>query len=140
MWLELYYQNSGNPSWYVRFSSLSSVYTRAESILNQDLNIELYANNFKVNGTTILTPSYAGTMQSTPITLFGRYSADGQTFVGSNIQVSSFVVRSADNSLKLNLVPAKNSSNIIGMYDTVSGQFFPNACNGTFADGPAVGN
>ncbi len=32
----------------------------------------------------------------------------------------------------INLVPAKNSNNVIGMYDTVSGTFFTNAAT----DGP----
>jgi hypothetical protein len=38
----------------------------------------------------------------------------------------------------MNLVPAKNSSGVIGMYDTVSGQFFTNQGTGEFVAGPAV--
>ena len=37
----------------------------------------------------------------------------------------------------INLVPAKNSNNVIGMYDTVSGTFFTNSGTGDFA-GPAA--
>lgn len=39
---------------------------------------------------------------------------------------------------KLDLVPAKNSSNVVGMYDLVSGQFFTNAGTGDFIAGPEV--
>jgi len=36
------------------------------------------------------------------------------------------------------LIPCKNSSNVIGMYDLVSGQFFTNQGTGTFTAGPTV--
>ena len=39
-----------------------------------------------------------------------------------------------------NFVPAKNSSNVAGMYDTVSGQFFTSPNGNNFTAGPAVGN
>ena len=39
--------------------------------------------------------------------------------------------------LVFNGIPAKNSSNV-GMYDTVSGTFFPDAAGGNFIAGPAV--
>lgn len=36
----------------------------------------------------------------------------------------------------INLVPAKDSNNVIGMYDTVSGNFFTNQGTGDFVGGP----
>lgn len=36
----------------------------------------------------------------------------------------------------LNLVPARNSSGALGMYDTISGKFYTNAGTGTFIAGP----
>ena len=44
------------------------------------------------------------------------------------------------NTLVRDFVPAKNSSNVVGMYDTVSGQFFTNQGTGEFTAGPPVGN
>lgn len=38
----------------------------------------------------------------------------------------------------LNLVPARNSSGALGMYDTISGKFYTNAGTGTFIAGPEV--
>ena len=36
------------------------------------------------------------------------------------------------------MIPAKNSSNVLGMFDTVSQTFFTNAGTGTFTAGPAI--
>ena len=38
----------------------------------------------------------------------------------------------------LNLVPARNSSGALGMYDTIGGKFYTNAGTGTFIAGPNV--
>ena len=40
-----------------------------------------------------------------------------------------------NNTLVRDFIPAKNSSGVIGMYDTVSGNFFTNAGTGTFTAG-----
>ncbi len=45
---------------------------------------------------------------------------------------------SKNGSLVRDFVPAKNSSGVVGMYDTVSGQFFTNAGSGTFVAGPEI--
>ncbi len=37
-----------------------------------------------------------------------------------------------------NFIPTKDSNNVVGMYDTVSGQFFTNAGTGEFIAGPEV--
>ena len=40
---------------------------------------------------------------------------------------------------KINLIPARrNSDSVLGMYDTVSGEFFTNAGSGTFTAGPEI--
>ena len=42
-------------------------------------------------------------------------------------------------NLDLNLIPAKrNSDGVLGMYDSISGQFFTNSGTGTFTAGPVV--
>jgi hypothetical protein len=44
-----------------------------------------------------------------------------------------------DNGTRVrDLIPAKNSSNVVGLYDFVTGQFFTNAGTGTFVAGPVV--
>ena len=42
-------------------------------------------------------------------------------------------------TLVRNLVPAKNSSGVVGMYDTVNNVFYTNKGTGTFTAGPVVG-
>lgn len=42
------------------------------------------------------------------------------------------------NTLVRNMIPAKNASNVVGMYDLVSGQFFTNQGTGDFTAGSAV--
>jgi hypothetical protein len=41
-------------------------------------------------------------------------------------------------TLQRDFIPAKNSDNVVGMYDTVSKTFFTNAGSGTFTAGPVV--
>ncbi|MBQ9540113.1 MAG: hypothetical protein IJU89_01670 [Alphaproteobacteria bacterium] len=43
-----------------------------------------------------------------------------------------------NNNLIMNLVPAKNSSGVVGLYDFVSGQFFTNSGTGEFIAGPVA--
>ena len=43
-----------------------------------------------------------------------------------------------DGTLVRNFIPAKNSSNVIGLYDMVSKAFFTNAGSGSFTAGPAI--
>ncbi len=44
-----------------------------------------------------------------------------------------------NNTLVRDLVPAKNSSGVIGMYDTVNNRFYENASTGEFVAGPVMG-
>ncbi len=50
----------------------------------------------------------------------------------------SYKVWNTDGNLIQNFIPAKNSSGVVGMYDTVSGNFFTNAGTGSFIAGPVV--
>ncbi len=68
--------------------------------------------------------------------LFARYynGSYGYYFKGG---VKQYKITRNGNII-LNLIPAKNSSNEIGMYDTFSGQFFRNQGSGTFTAGPEI--
>ena len=51
----------------------------------------------------------------------------------------SYKVWNTNDELIQNFLPARrNSDNVVGMWDTVSGRFFTNAGTGTFVAGPAV--
>lgn len=90
-----------------------------------------YDNNTK----TITSPQAGQTFNCIkPITLFKRL---GTTSNFVPVRMYSFKLYQ-DNALMMNLVPAKNASGIIGMYDTVSCTFFTNSGTGSFVAGPEV--
>ena len=69
---------------------------------------------------------------------FYLFSADG---TGVSTQEHKIYYANIYNgeTLVRSLVPAKrNSDNVLGMYDTVSGQFFTNQGSGTFVAGPEI--
>ena len=87
------------------------------------------------NGVKTITPPQAGTTFSTQndIWLFLRPN----TNVG--VGVKMYYCKLWDNgTLVRDFVPAKNSSGVVGMYDTVSGTFFENAGTGEFIAGDPV--
>ncbi len=54
-------------------------------------------------------------------------------------QVKVFMLRLYDNTtLVRNFIPARNSDNVIGMYDTVTKTFFTNSGTGSFIAGPEI--
>jgi len=55
------------------------------------------------------------------------------------VRIYSYSVKNINGTLIQNFVPAKNSANVLGMYDTVSGTFFTNAGgNDNFVAGPVA--
>ena len=75
----------------------------------------------------------ATTAATQPIYLFGLNNI-GTAAPNPDWRVYSFEVYD-DSVLIRNLIPAKNSSGVVGMYDTVSGQFFTNSGSGSFLPG-----
>ena len=102
-------------------------------------DITLGNGSVTINGTTITgTPDTPFTTNMTVLVgaawASNYTSVDGRRFVG---KVYAFSYKLGGQTL-VNLVPAKNSSNVVGMYDTVSGTFFTNAGDGNFTAGPPV--
>ena len=79
------------------------------------------------NGTLTYSDS---TLTTANIYLFDRSTAGGTWLT----RFYSFTIYS-ENVLVRNFVPAKNSSNVIGMYDLVEGKFYTNQGTGTFTAG-----
>lgn len=71
------------------------------------------------------------------MTLFGRNTGSEIARIGT-LRIYYFTLY--DNGVLIqNLIPAKrNSDNVLGMYDTVSGTFLTNAGTGTFTAGPTA--
>ncbi len=89
--------------------------------------------------TTGAEDTQAGTYTGyTPATAQIRLFCNGasQCVSGAN---TVYMARLKKNGVLVrNFIPAKNSSNVVGMYDTVSKTFFTNAGSGSFTAGPVV--
>ena len=71
--------------------------------------------------------------------LFARHGTNGvQTADGNGTKIYYHKEYLANGTLVLNMVPCKNASNVLGMYDLVSGQFFVNQGTGDFTAGDPV--
>ncbi|MBP9999352.1 MAG: hypothetical protein KBT14_01505 [Proteobacteria bacterium] len=88
----------------------------------------------ETNGTTYLNNSPT----NNSLYLFNLNVSGGTDYKNKNVKIYYYKASKNDN-LVFNAVPAKrNSDNVLGMYDTVSGQFFENAGTGDFIAGPVV--
>lgn len=98
-------------------------------------------NSFKVDGTTLYTFTSSTFTTPSSILLFSCHTgSDGSTVDTRRMvgKVYSFKIYN-NNALVRNLVPARRElDNAVGMYDTVTDQFFGNAGTGTFIEGPEV--
>ncbi|MBR6752361.1 MAG: hypothetical protein IKL95_03790, partial [Alphaproteobacteria bacterium] len=68
--------------------------------------------------------------------LFAR-NANGTTNTFAKVKLKETII-TKNGSVARNFIPAKNSSGVVGMYDTVSGTFFENAGTGEFVAGPVA--
>lgn len=102
---------------------------------------KISADGFYIDG--VLQGSFPATTFETPFTvkLFAfeqASSSSGTPTVGGGVgRCRRFKVYQGD-TLVMDLIPAKNPTNDIGMYDLVSGQFFTNQGTGSFVAGPAA--
>ena len=123
-------------------TSFSSIGIFSETQSLTKTNIETYweTNGSKLKQTTIIngvTQTYSN-YGRTPrkITIFkGADWADANSYWAGKL--FSFIIK-RNGSVILNLIPAKNSNNVVGMWDTVSKTFFTNAGTGSFIAGPVV--
>ncbi len=91
----------------------------------------------KIDGVAIDTRGNVSIITPTTATLFGVHATSSTTMYYGNYKIYSYK-KWTDGELVQNFIPVKNSSNEIGMYDTVSEQFFRNRGSGTFTAGPVV--
>jgi hypothetical protein len=91
-------------------------------------------NKWAYNDTTGSFPSYSNmTTITKPLYLFARNDGSGVDRFAKQRTYSSKIYD--DGILVRDFVPAKNSNNVVGMYDIVSGTFFTNAGTGEFVAG-----
>ena len=136
VWRLLIYDEHGYTLFYTNTKSYNPRVTFSNSLRisdNQRYLISMDYNNATANGTEYNYNSYyLGTTNNTTIKLFH----EGQ--VSTKVSIYSCVVYDND-VLILDLIPARrDSDNVVGMFDTVSGTFFTNSGTGNFTAGPVV--
>jgi hypothetical protein len=107
--------------------------------LNQDYIVDFSQTEAFVNGQVqkLLTGDSQGSTGTSSIKLFAGGANGGNNYY-SNTRIYYFLLYDGDNLVR-NMIPARrNSDNVVGMWDTISGTFFTNAGRGSFIAGPAV--
>lgn len=134
LWIETYDDSN---TWYVRYGSPQSVHINSSASQLSGTFI-VSKNSFVVNGTKILEPSF-NNMSPNPMTIFSRYSANGTIpATGASVQISAVRVKNGNSIVHKYISARRNSDNVLGMYDTVNGQFYTNQGSGTFTAGPEI--
>ena len=124
-----------------QFGTGGTAYAGPRIVIGDWFTAKSSADGYYVNDTAYQAPIPTGDFE-TPYTV--KLFAFEQSAPGGDPTVGCGVGRCADfkiytnNVLMMDLVPVKNSSNVIGMYDLVSGQFFTNQGTGDFVAGTAV--
>ena len=107
-------------------------------VIGQWDTYKMSADGFYIDG--VLQGSLPASTFETPFTVklfaFEQASSSSATSsIGCGVgRCKQFKVWNGD-TLLMNLIPAKNSLNVVGMYDFVSNQFFTNQGTGTFVAG-----
>ena len=133
-WVETY---DSHNAWYVRYGSPVSVHTDFYNSQTSGTFV-VKKGAFFVNGVQILSPSF-DTMSPNPLTIFGRIGRTGD-IVGAYVKISRVNIKEG-NALIHQYIPARrNRDDALGMYDTVSREFFENVGTDDFIAGPSVSN
>ena len=96
-------------------------------------NINQHNITLTANGRTVSHDT--DTIIYTNYVLFRIY--DSNTYY-TNSKLYKFQAYNANDVLVRDMIPAKNASGVVGMYDMVSDQFFTNQGTGDFVAGPTV--
>ena len=93
-------------------------------------------NITKINGSTASTIPYGAFQCEYSLYLFSNNNA-GATGAGASISIYSCKIYD-NGTLVRDLIPARNSSGTLGLYDTVDGTFYTNQGSGAFTAGADI--
>ena len=127
--LENVYIGSAGESATALVSNPSSYSVTGKTTLVMDLHNNAVSNVF-LNGRNISSGNVATIVSTGSLDLFG---SAGVSPLKSRIYQD---IIEQNGVLVRNFIPAKNSSGVIGMYDTVNNRFYTNAGTGSFIAGP----
>ena len=106
------------------------------------IDLNRHKVNFKdfkitIDNTVVSTYTKSSVSYTQTQLLFNMHKADGTTYNGASVKIYSCKIYN-NNVLVRNFIPAKNSSNVVGMYDLVNNVFYTNQGTGTFTAGPEI--
>ena len=131
------YAYSGNSNTFTLSYDTSTIYT----LYYDGINKKVYRNETEIvdfsdttgfSGTTGVAPRLFNMINGEHHSNSFNYPFKGYAY--------GFKVYDDNNNLVRNLIPAKNASGVVGMYDLVRGQFYENAGTGEFIGGQPVFN
>jgi len=125
-----------NTTWNPQYAN-QSLSPAEQTSVNTIYNVEISKDGFVVDGQSLSTFSSTTFTGDYNMYLFANNTADTNIGYGS-CKIYSFEIYT-NNVLAHKYIPAKNSSNVVGMYDTVSRTFFTNQGTGDFVAGPTLG-
>ncbi len=112
-----------DPDHVFRDTSLTTSYSDYTTLVMDGANHRMLHN-----GKVVAEFSYGEFTCGGPLQLFASYSTtiENRANFASQMFMRRFQIYAPDNQLKLNLVPRmRNADNILGLYDQVSGAFYP---------------
>lgn len=124
-----------------QFGTNGVAYAGPRVVIGDWFTAKSSTDGYYVNDTAYQAPIPTDDFE-TPYTVklfaFEQSAPGGDPTIGCGVgRCANFKIYT-NNVLTMNLVPAKNSEDTIGMYDLVSGQFFTNQGTGDFVAGTAV--
>ena len=126
--------NGSQNSWWTGYGT-SSIGTNSYALRDTLYEIEKNKNVTILNGSVLATNESQTFTCSSNLYLFCM-NQGGPTFY-SNIEL--YYCKIWENGVLVrNMIPCKNPSNVVGMYDTVNGVFYTNAGKGTFTAGTEI--
>lgn len=97
-------------------------------------SVELYSNNVIIDNSNKGSSGSGSFTTTYPIYLFGNNRSGSSSELISG-KIYSCSLYNSTTKIR-NFIPAKNSSNILGLYDTINKKFYTNAGTGAFTAGP----
>ena len=108
----------------------------ATCTMSDRLSVDADKNTLTVNGSVLVTATASTFTAAGNLYLCAANNAGKLQYAAS---MKLYACRIYDNgTLSRNFIPCKNAAEVVGLYDTVGAEFYPNAGTGSFTAGPVV--
>jgi len=138
MWFNLRMSSSGEV-WCATYDSGHKTGIKFDNNVVYQIDFK-FRQYLKVDGATIISGNYNNPSSSAPFHLFAAYDINAKAVENRSdgMRLYSFHVYSNTDECVMELIPCIRSDGAVGMYDTVSQQFFGNSGDGQFLTGESL--